>query len=550
MTLQRKFALLLTVMGLAVAMNLAAAAWAVGTLERELSGYLGSVQGVLGGLTRVKRLLARVEPLVPAEHTRPEVLGDGGGPQEQNGEGQDSPLARFASLRGQIALELAELERVESYMVRSGASTWLNVRSRLNGTLDKVEHWLRTGDNQAREQAGVELFRLHELIERVEMKVQEDVGKVVAHGQRVRTWVQIILGVSVAIVVAAAVLGTALVRRWVVHPVQTLREAADRISHGDFSHRVPVLGQDELGMLSAEVNHMAAMISAMQEERVERERLAVVGEMVRRITHNLRNPLAGIRSLAELTRSDLPAESPLRENQDRIVQTVDRFERWLADLLHSSTPQAISPRPVAVAEWLAGVVETHRAAAAAKGVVLEVDALGAPTEAEFDPRHLEQAVVVVLVNAIQASPRGQPVRVSVRTGEDRASWEIRVTDRGAGVAPELMDKIFRPYFTTKREGTGIGLAFAKQVVEGHGGRILVAPRQESGETRPDGGSGATFVLRLPLNAGKPTMGADGAAVATFGQSAGTGAARGQHPDHRGRGEPAVLGPPSPEAGGA
>jgi signal transduction histidine kinase len=133
------------------------------------------------------------------------------------------------------------------------------------------------------------------------------------------------------------------------------------------------------------------------------------------------------------------------------------------------------------------------------------------------------------------------VLVSTSAG-DRGTWDIRVSDQGPGIDPELTEKIFRPYFTTKRDGTGIGLAVAKQVVEQHGGRVIVeSPTNPVFDPAKGnaGGPGATFVFRLPL--GVEQRGPD---LANIGQ---LGAIRGQDPDSRGRGEPPVLHPADAEA---
>jgi signal transduction histidine kinase len=242
-------------------------------------------------------------------------------------------------------------------------------------------------------------------------------------------------------------------------------------------------------MLSREINHTAAMVKALQDERVERERLAAIGQMVQRIAHNLRNPLSGIRGMAELTLDDLPPGSGLRLKQERIISAVDKFEGWLSQLLRVTKPLDIRPRRADPRRWIAGVVEAHQAMAAAKGVRLELDIADAPERATFDPEHLEHALVAIVTNAVQATPRDS--RVTVRLAREGHEWLIEVKDQGPGVPEEFREQVFRPYFTTKRDGNGIGLAVARFVIHAHGGTVMV-------EAAVDGDSGALFRVRLPL----------------------------------------------------
>jgi signal transduction histidine kinase len=543
MTLLRKFGVLLAVLAMVVVLSLGSAVWSVSLLQREITGYLQSISVALGGLNHIKRDLGDLAALLPGS---PET-----DPSPWAGEARDAPpgtpAQRVQALGDSVHQQLEELLGSRTFRVRSGISTQRNLQDRIKTATASALAWVNSGDREAGLRARRELYILHELIERNEAKILGDASEAVVHGREIRDRLLAVIVITLLTALGVASLGLILMRRWVLRPVTELRTAADRIARGDFAHRVPVQGRDELAQLSSEVNHMAGMISAMQDERVERERLAAIGEMVRRLAHNLRNPLSGIRSLAELSKADLPGDSPVQENQDRIVATVDRFEKWLAEMLTATSPLNIEPEPVPVAPWLRALVEPLRPMGAAKGVELRVDLAAAPPEARFDPRHLEHALVGVVTNAIQASPRGAAVTVSaVAKG---TQWEIRVRDRGPGVPPELVERIFRPYFTTKRDGTGIGLAVAKQVVEQHGGRVAVerASSAPEGPAAPaprgsgagSGGPGATFVFQLPLRV-EP----NGPGVANIGQA---GAQRGQDPDSRGRGEPPVLHPASAQA---
>ncbi len=532
MSLQRKFALLLGTLALIVLINIGTALWSVRMLERELSGPLASIGPVLADLHAIKHAVdgqvraiaaARLLPAPPAE----------GGERSTAGHIDSAPAAsaedtanRLRETNEFIRARLAHLEGLDTYRVRAGLSTTRNVRDRIDALTEAIDDWLRDRRSESLTTFGQRHRDARDLIERIEgQQVLHYTPAFLAFGGELRTQVLFILGASLALTALGAFLAAILIRRWIMRPVSRLRDAAARIARGDLAHRIDAQGEDELALLSDEVDHMAGTIATMQEERVERERLAAVGEMVRRIAHNLRNPLAGIRSLAELTRSDLAPGSLSRGNQDRIVQTVDRFEGWLKELLSATSPLSTSLMPTPVADWLLRSVDPLRALAASKGVELTQESGDAPPKAPIDSRHLEQALVAVVTNAIQASPNGSRVVITARlTPQDESSWELRVSDGGPGVPPELQEKIFRPYFTTRRDGTGIGLALAKQVVEQHGGRIWVEPGDPVSANGNKGAAGAVFVMRLPL------IGAEGSADGGQGSPA-RGVSFGHHPHH-------------------
>lgn len=529
MTLQRKFAALLTVLAAVVLINVGAALYTLNFLESRGAQWR-EIQEVQTTLNRIKRQATRQVSLwVPGFP----LFGSPRSPEIS-----PEVVATFRAARAEIEASLALLEQIEEFRVRIGMTS-ANLRRRIEVTQRLGSALL---DETSGDPTGLaqEFFDLHELIEKIEFVVINHAYEEAKFGGHIRPYLLIVLAGSLVGTVLAGVLGVVLVRRWVVRPVGYLRSATERLSRGDFTHRVPVEGTDELGKLSAEVNHMASMISTMQDERVDRERLAAVGEMVRRLAHNLRNPLAGIRSLAELTRADLPADSPGHETQSRIVHTVDRFERWLSDLLGATTPLSVSPQPTDVASFVRTLVEPLKPLATDRGVALTVTTAAAPSTADFDARHLEQALVGVITNAIQASPRGKAVEVLAQMCEDGQSWEVRIADQGPGVPKELVEKIFRPYFTTKRDGTGIGLAVAKQIVEQHRGRIWVENGPDRAAKGLDQGSGSVFIIRLPLaNSGDK--------LANNGQ---VGARRGEDPDRRGRSESSVFDPANAPAGRA
>lgn len=458
MSLNSKFAVLLLAIALTIGLVLGAAISFGRLLERELAWPFEESTALLQKLAELRGLALDT----PAQTTTP---GDSG---EVPAEHTDAPMQRM----------LAALQQDPVFQRRAGVTA----TSAIVLAWENVE---RAGNDAPARQAA--LAQLRVVIERLESRVLNDAPAAIAYQAEQReAYRQLIFAGAVATSLIA-LLGIVLMRRWVIAPVRALRDATVRIGTGDFEHRVPVRSSDELGALSAEVNRMAGLIRTMQNNAIERERLAATGEMVRRIVHNLRNPLAAIRSTAELSRRRAARDEAVRKDQSEIIDAVDRFDGWLSDLLRVNAPLSLTRVEQPVGPWVHAVVEGVLPMARSRGVTIDVRTDEAPASASFDARHLEQALVGVLVNAIQASPTGGTVTVTARTIEGR--WELSVRDQGPGVPPDLEEKVFRPYFTTKRDGTGIGLAVALQVARGHGGEIAVVR---------DSSPGACFAFRVPI----------------------------------------------------
>jgi len=479
MSLLRKFMLLVGLVATAVVIDSAAVAWSMRQLRTELTDPFATVNEVLGGLNRLRRDVWRETTLIRDDSLIPDA-------QTSEAPGADQPS--ISELRERVLRRVEDFTRHDTFLLRSGVATTRLLRTRLAESQDDVLEWIESPDATSADHAVASLLVVHELVERIEAKLIDDTQLAVGFGQDLGRAVVGVAAAAVILVALCFVLSVVLFRRWFLVPVAELRTATDRIAAGDFTHRIRRLGSDEMGRLASEVNDMAGLVERSQLERVERERLAAMGEMTRRIVHNLRNPLAGIRSLAELSRAEAPPESTLRESQGRIIDAVDRFEQWLRGLLEATRPLELNPRPTDVGALLARVAEAHRDAADAAGVTLECRADPALHARRLDPEHIEQAVSALIANAIDASPPGGAVRIAADAGTN-GSWAISVHDSGPGVPPEDLERLFQPWFTTKPGGTGIGLAMVRRIATEHGGEVSVEPANEA--------AGARFVIRLP-----------------------------------------------------
>lgn len=487
MRLQHQFGLLFAVLGLTTAASVGVAAWGMRFLERELSWPLQSLEEVMSRLHGLKRAVEDQSAAIGFQRgSGASLLGEA--------QSLDNSLARAefdAALKTMID-ELSTLDQTSSYLLRSGVSNARNLQQRAEHIGTLASDWFESQQTATRAELGLELGTMHELIERLEGRILADARLAVDHGQQLRGAVSLLILASALVVLLVMILAVLLVRRSVVHPVVDLQDAARRLGSGDLTYRLEPVGASELKALGSEINSMASLLSRLQDERVERERLAAMGEMTRRIVHNLRKPLSGIRALAETTRAELTPESDLVQVQDRIIRAVDRFEEWLRDMLRASTPLALELEPVEIQHWLGTVLEAHRPQAESRSIELRLSTDSAPQHAVFDPRHLGHALSAVLSNAIDFAP--DKSAIDIQATSDNAHWTLRVRDTGPGIPDDQIDAIFRPFYTTRPTGTGIGLAITRRVLEQHGGTARVQPRSEG----PPDAVGTVFELRLPL----------------------------------------------------
>lgn len=520
MSIQSKFSVLLALLGLTVAICLGSAMFFGRVLEREIVDPMRASAEVMGALAHLKRDLGQLTRLLPGPGRDVPGATDVSG-AEFGSEDRETRGAAYDALRPAVVADLDALFERSRLELKVGISTARNLHARIEDAFRLAEEWFSTGDPEVGRAAGGAHFDIHELIELIEVRMLANTEHAFVHADAMRRMHAIILGSGVVGTLLFTALTALLVRRWVVRPVGELRLAASEIAKGHFGHVIAVDTQDELGLLAREVQQMSGSIARMQQEAVERERLAAVGEMVRRIAHNIRNPLAGIRSVAELSRRRAPADSPIHADQTEIMLTVDRFNQWLNDLLRATSPLSVDLRDVEPVPWLRGIVESHQPLARMREVTLTTDLAAAPPTARFDPRHLEHAVVAILTNALQASPAGSAVSLAALTSAEPGFWEIRIADHGPGIPEQIREMIFRPYFTTKKDGNGIGLASALQIVKQHGGRILV-------ESAPD--RGTAFIVRLPLAGIESKVVAE---ISRTAESSRNGASPGDDPGHRG-----------------
>jgi signal transduction histidine kinase len=329
--------------------------------------------------------------------------------------------------------------------------------------------------------------RLRSLRQRVEARMT---ALTEAAQRRESRAVMLLVGLAVLTLVVG--LALSIYARRVLAPLTRVTERARAVAGGDLAPREIVATDDEIGELAKTFEDMVFAIRRARAELVQAERLATIGKMAAHITHEVRNPLSSIGLNLELLEEEVlkGGENPEARQLIAAIQgEVDRLTRISEQYLAAVR----EPKLELVREAVEDIVrECHTFMArelAAAGVASRVVVHGDIPRAAVDEARLRQALVNLLRNAREALTTGGRVDMVVRASDDHVVIEIE--DDGPGIPEEVRSSIFDPFYTTKRHGTGLGLAVTRSIVEAHGGSISC----EGAEP------GTRFTIRLPRGEG-------------------------------------------------
>jgi len=230
-------------------------------------------------------------------------------------------------------------------------------------------------------------------------------------------------------------------------------------------------------------------VRSLRSEIARTQRLATVGRLAAGVAHEIRNPLSSIKGFATYFRERYRDNEQDAQTASILIQEVDRLNRVVGQLLEFSRPINILPRPVRPDRLIADIAKLVEAQAQAKGITVAVRHPADMPDVPLDGDRLNQVLLNLFLNGIEAMDRGGVLTVQAAQASDASRLEIRVSDTGTGIPPEDLAHIFEPYFTTKPSGTGLGLAIAHNIVEAMGGEITV---------QSTSGTGTTFTLKLPI----------------------------------------------------
>ena len=237
-------------------------------------------------------------------------------------------------------------------------------------------------------------------------------------------------------------------------------------------------------------------VRAVQSLVTYSQKLAALGRLTSGVAHEVKNPLNAMRIHLELLKARLgTSQLAVRENVDVIAQEIVRLDRVVQGFLKFVRPEEIRLAPVPVEALLAEAARLMAPEANRAGVRIAQDVAPDLPPVAGDAELLQQALTNLVTNSIQAMPKGGTVTLGARIGPDGAV-EIRVADEGVGIAAQDLEKIFRLDYTTKSQGSGIGLSMVYRTVQMHDGRVDV-------ESEVD--RGTVMILTLPVAPGSVAM---------------------------------------------
>lgn len=307
-------------------------------------------------------------------------------------------------------------------------------------------------------------------------------------------------------------LGSFVLSRIVVNPINRLLSATEKITGGQYRQRLKVSGSVELASLAHAFNDMASALDSKnqlvteqlaalekanselrqaREESLRTEKMASIGLLAAGMAHEIGTPLASIMGYADLAAGEHPDNSAIQDYTRRISNDCARIDRIVRGLLDFSRPRASRGEHADILEVITSTVDLMKQQGVFKQLHLSIEIVEGLAPARCDQHQLQQVLINLFLNSRDATPAGGTI--AIRARQQAPHIRVDVADSGAGISADSLKYIFDPFYSTKSpgKGTGLGLAISARIIEGFGGRITVSSTV---------GKGSCFTVLLPLAA--------------------------------------------------
>ena len=277
---------------------------------------------------------------------------------------------------------------------------------------------------------------------------------------------------------------------WPLKQLKSLVEANQRVAEGDMSVRVSVHTRGEIGLLESSFNSMLDTLQATQDQLIQTEKLASIGQLAAGVAHELNNPLGTILLYSDILLNEIPPDSSQKKDLEIIINETKRCKWIVSTLLEFARHNHVNAQSTDLNCLIQYVVEVEEKHFEEELIEFKTEFDKNLPEIQIDPGQIQQVLFNLIENAIEAMPKGGSITIRTRN-EPAEMVTIEIEDTGVGIPPEQLSLLFKPFYTTKPmgKGVGLGLSIVYGIIKLHRGQVSV---QSSADT------GTKFIIQLPI----------------------------------------------------
>jgi signal transduction histidine kinase len=257
-------------------------------------------------------------------------------------------------------------------------------------------------------------------------------------------------------------------------PVKELVQITERVASGDLTAFAKVKTRDEIGTLAQSFNQMTSELKVSRDRLVQSERLAVLGQLTASIAHEIRNPLTSMKMIVQILRRKLHDDESSNESLQIVLDEIDRLNIIVSSLLDSARPIELNVRQVNIMEVMNEVIRLMYPNIRHRNIEISVikQSENVP-ETMIDVERMKQVFMNIIINAMQAMPKGGTIIVKYNFDANNNEIAIEISDTGVGMSEEVLKHVYDPFFSAKSSGTGLGLTNAKKILDLHDANIQI-----------------------------------------------------------------------------
>jgi signal transduction histidine kinase len=285
--------------------------------------------------------------------------------------------------------------------------------------------------------------------------------------------------VAISVILLVAAVGSIIAGN-ITAPVKQLVKVTEQIADGDLTAEAEVKTRDEIGALAESFNQMTRELKVSRDKLVQSEKLAAVGHLAAGIAHEIRNPLTSIKMIVQLLKRRLKDDESSRESVQVVLGEIDRLEIIINGLLDFARPMELALEPADVAHVINDILGIMEADLRHRKIELVRSMDEKLPQVMLDENRMKQVFMNVILNSIQAMPGGGSLTFKCHYDKESRLVQVEISDTGTGMSQEVLANAFEPFFSTKPDGTGLGLSNVRKIIELHGGNIQIESAEGQG----------------------------------------------------------------------